>query len=189
MGVPPHLAPDGVDPQDRAAGGWGLGLRVINAPPRAYIGHAGSMPGFLAGMYGDLTTGVGAIVLCNGGYGLDTEGLCLDLIDTVVRHEPPPAPEWLPTPDEVEPQTRELLGVWHWGNAPYLLRYAEDRLQLGGLAGGRHMEFRRTADGTWRGCSGYMDGELLRAIHADDGTIRWLDIGTFRYTRTPYPDE
>ena len=84
----------------------------------------------------------------------------------------------------------ELLGLWHWGSAPYTLRLSADRLlELAPLAGhGRTSTFRPVGDG-WVGLDGYFKGETLTAVVRDDGSLSHLDIATFVFTRAPYASD
>jgi CubicO group peptidase (beta-lactamase class C family) len=175
----------GALPGEELMGGYGLGLQMAGPGPRVLVGHVGSVPGFGAAMFVDRDSGVGAAVLCNGGYGLDAIGLTRRLVETVLAHEPPPAPEWRPTPSVPE-HLRELLGVWHWGHAPFVMRTDGEELTLSASAGNKEFQFRRVGDDTYRGVSGYHTGETLRVVRRDDGTVSHLDIATFVYTRVPY---
>ena len=169
---------------DSAAPGWsayGLGLQVIRLDGRTLVGHGGSMPGFLAGVFVDREEGTGAVQLANTTAGLDP--LVFDLLADLRRLEPRVVDAWAPSPSPVE---LERLGVWFWGPTPHVLRaVAGAQLHLGPLPGrsGRASRFSRRDDGTWVGLDGYYAGETLRI--ADDH----LDLGTFVFTRTPYdPD-
>jgi CubicO group peptidase (beta-lactamase class C family) len=169
---------------DSSAPGWsayGLGLQVMRVDGRTLVGHGGSMPGFLAGVFVDDEERTGGLMLTNSTTGVDplVPGLLADLR----AGEPRIPDEWRP---EAPPVPLEQLGVWFWGPGPYLLRaVAGGLLHLGPLPGraGRASRFARRPDGTWIGLDGYYAGETLRI--ADDH----LNLGTFVFTRTPYdPD-
>ncbi|MGY2078950.1 serine hydrolase domain-containing protein [Modestobacter sp. SYSU DS0657] len=169
---------------DSAAAGWsayGLGLQVVRADGVTLVGHGGSMPGFLAGVFVDRAEQAGAVMLANTTSGLDplVPGLLADLRAA----EPRVVDAWTPAPP---PVPLDVLGVWFWGPAPHVLRAQGDRLlHLGPLPGrpGRASRFTARADGTWVGLDGYYAGETLR-IAPDH-----LDLATFVFTRTPYdPD-
>jgi CubicO group peptidase (beta-lactamase class C family) len=171
--------PAGVDP---AAPGWsayGLGLQVTRVDGQTLVGHGGSMPGFLAGVFVDRTEQTGAVMLTNTTSGVDgtlVPGLLADLRDA----EPRVVDAWTPSP---APLPLDLLGVWFWGPTPHVLRArAGGLLHLGPLAGrtGRASRFSPRPDGTWVGLDGYYAGETLR-IAPDH-----LDLATFVFTRTPY---
>jgi hypothetical protein len=156
-------------------------LQVIRLDGRTLVGHGGSMPGFLAGVFVDREEGAGAVQLANTTSGLDP--LVFDLLADLRRLEPRVVDAWTPSPS---PVPLAQLGVWFWGPAPQVLRaVAGGLLHLGPLPGrpGRASRFRQRDDGTWLGLDGYYAGETLRI--ADDH----LDLGTFVFTRTPYdPD-
>ncbi len=96
---------------DRLASGYGLGLRLVDVAGTTYVGHTGSMPGFLASLFVDQATGDGTIALANATTGLDADGVARDLL---TGDDPAPVPRWLPTgtvPEEVaRPVRRVVLG-------------------------------------------------------------------------------
>jgi CubicO group peptidase (beta-lactamase class C family) len=165
---------------DSSAAGWsayGLGLQVLRVDGRTLVGHGGSMPGFLAGVFVDRDEQTGAVSLANATSGVDP--VVFGLLADLRAAEPRIVEAWAPSPS---PVPLESLGVWFWGPSPYVLRAAAGgRLHLGPLPGrgGRASRFERR-DGRWVGLDGYYAGETLRI--ADDH----LDLGTFVFTRTPY---
>lgn len=166
---------------DSAAEGWsayGLGVQVLRTGGRTLVGHGGSMPGFLAGVFVDRAAGDGALTMRNATSGGDG-GLLPDLLDLLALHEPPVGEPWRPAPTPVD---LALLGPWYWGPAPYVLRLlGAGMLHLDGLGRpGRASRFRSRGDGTWVGLDGYWTGEVLRA------TPDLMELATFVFTRTPY---
>jgi CubicO group peptidase (beta-lactamase class C family) len=166
---------------ESAAPGWvayGLGLQVMRVDGQTLVGHGGSMPGFLAGVFVDRTEQTGAVMLTNTTSGV--EPLVPGLLADLRTAEPRVVDAWTPSPP---PVALDQLGVWFWGPAPYVLRaHAGGLLHLGPLPGrtGRASRFSPRADGTWVGLDGYYAGETLR-IAPDH-----LDLATFVFTRTPY---
>jgi CubicO group peptidase (beta-lactamase class C family) len=170
--------PAGVDSSAPGWSAYGLGLQVMRVDDRTLIGHGGSMPGFLAGVFVDRDEQIGGVSLANTTSGLDTvlPGLLADLRAA----EPRVVDAWVPSPAPVD---LGLLGIWFWGPAPHVLRAMPGGLlHLGPLPGrgGRASRFTRRPDSTWLGLDGYYAGETLRI--AQDH----LDLGTFIFTRTPY---
>jgi CubicO group peptidase (beta-lactamase class C family) len=170
--------PAGVDASAPGWAAYGLGLQVLRLDGRTLVGHGGSMPGFLAGVWADREEGAGGLLLANATSGVDplVPGLLADLRAA----EPAVGAPWRPSP---APVPLERLGVWFWGPAPHVLRALPGGLlHLGPLPGrtGRASRFAPRGDGTWRGLDGYHAGETLRL--ADDH----LDLGSFVFTRTPY---
>jgi hypothetical protein len=173
--------PAGVD--DSAAGwsAYGLGVQVMRVDGRTLIGHGGSMPGFLAGVFVDREEQIGGVSLANTTSGLDA--VVFGLVADVRAAEPRVVDPWTPSPC---PVALDLLGVWFWGPSPYVLRaVGGGMLHLGPLPGrmGRASRFAARDDGTWLGLDGYFAGETLRIV--DDH----LDLDTFVFTRTPYDPE
>jgi CubicO group peptidase (beta-lactamase class C family) len=166
---------------DAAAAGWsayGLGVQVIRLDGRTYVGHGGSMPGFLAGVFVDREEQTGAVSLANATSGVDP--VVFGLLADLRAAEPRVVEPWAPSPS---PVPLDRLGVWFWGPSPYVLRaVGGGLLHLGPLPGrnGRASRFAPRDDGTWVGRDGYFAGETLRI--ADDH----LELGTFIFTRSPY---
>ncbi len=175
------MVPAGVDPSAPGWSAYGLGLQVLRVDGRTLVGHGGSMPGFLAGVFVDRDEQTGAVSMANATAGVDP--LVYGLLDDLRTAEPRIVDAWRPAPS---PVPLERLGVWFWGPSPYVLRaMGTDLLHLGPLPGrgGRASRFSPRDDGTWVGLDGYYAGETLRI--ADDH----LDLGTFIFSRTPYdPD-
>jgi CubicO group peptidase (beta-lactamase class C family) len=170
--------PAGIDSDADGWSAYGLGLQVVRVDGRTLVGHTGSMPGFLAGVFVDREAGLGSLCLANATSGMDPE-LLVDLMTTVRECEPALGPAWCPKPatDDLA-----LAGPWYWGPAPLAVRLTADGLlRLSGLGGrGRASRFRKRDDGTWVGLDGYYAGEVLRA------TPEALLLATFVLTRTPY---
>jgi CubicO group peptidase (beta-lactamase class C family) len=167
-------------------GGYGLGFRLVSTKPDMLVGHTGSMPGFLAGMFADRTRRTGAVVLANGTSGLRCEGLVVDLLAALEDSEPTIAPAWQPAAD-LPVGVADVLGVWHWGNTAYAFAWSGSEVvvsQLGG--GGEAYRFGVQPDGSLVGTRGYHHGERLEVVRDEGGAVRHLVCATFVYTRTPY---
>ncbi len=178
--------PQAGTPEDRSGSTYGLGVSVTVAGGRMLVGHGGSMPGFTCGVLVDVDSRTGAVVLTNGAYGLGDA--TRELLDTVLDTEPALPDEWRPTTGAVPDVVREVVGTWHWGHAPSVLRWDGRRLQLAPASGpGRAMAFAPTQDPeTFVGASGYLTGETLRAERHPDGSVSHLGCATFVWTRIPY---
>jgi CubicO group peptidase (beta-lactamase class C family) len=175
------IVPAGVDSSAPGWSAYGLGVQVLRMEGRTFIGHGGSMPGFLAGVFVDREERTGAVDLANSTAGVDP--LVFGLLADLRAAEPRVVEPWTPSPS---PVPLDRLGVWYWGPSPYVLRsISGGLLHLGPLPGrgGRASRFRQRDDGTWVGLDGYYAGETLRI--ADDH----LDLDTFIFTRAPYDPE
>jgi CubicO group peptidase (beta-lactamase class C family) len=173
--------PAGVDSSAPGWSAYGLGLQTVRVDGQVLVGHGGSMPGFLAGVFVDRAEQTGGVMLANTTSGLDplVPGLLADLRAA----EPRVVEAWTPSPP---PVPLDVLGIWFWGPAPHVLRaQAGGLLHLGPMTGrvGRASRFAPRKDGTWVGLDGYYAGETLR-IAPDH-----LDLATFVFTRTPYDPE
>ena len=172
-------APVASDPGEALTASYGLGLRLYADDPDLFVGHTGSMPGFLAGLFVDRVRRIGAVTLGNATFG-KCASVPLDLMRTLASHEPVLAPEWLPEPELA--QGNDLLGHWYWGNTPLTISVAAGILQLSGAISSR---FSPLGPDLYRGRDGYFAGEKLRVVR-DGRSITELNLATFILTRTPY---
>ena len=166
-------------------GGYGLGMQVWNIDGRRFVGHGGSMPGFLAVVRVDAETSDGVVTMTNSTASMNYD-LAPDLATILATEEPRAPAEWRPA--AVPPEALEIAGPWYWGPTPVVIRALRDGwLDLRGLLGpARPSRFRPAQDGTWIGLDGYYAGERLRAVRAADGSVRQLDLASFCLTRLPY---
>lgn len=174
------------DPRDAAwRAGYGLGVQVWNLEGRRYVGHGGSMPGFLAIVRIDVASRDAVLVVTNSTAFLSHE-LVPDIGDILAAEEPRPPTEWAPT--AVPPELLDLTGPWYWGPTPLVVRAKADNwLEVAGLTEpGRSSRFRPEPNGTWTGLDGYYAGETLRVVRDAGGQPIQLDLATFCLTRTPY---
>ena len=178
--------PQGGLPEDRTGSTYGLGLSVTATRGRVLVGHGGSMPGFSCGVLVDVDSRTSAVVLTNAGYGLG--GTTQTLLETVLDREPVPPAPWAPTAGPVPAVVREVVGTWHWGHAPSVVRWDGARLWFAPVGTeGRVMSFAPTGDDhLFVGTTGYLTGETLEAVRHADGSLSHLTCATFVYTRTPY---
>ncbi|MER7045269.1 serine hydrolase domain-containing protein [Streptomyces jumonjinensis] len=169
---------------------YGLGMQIVRRDGRTLVGHGGSLPGFLAGLWVSVDDGIAAAVLANATSGPLTAVVAADLVGIVAQAEPRIPRPWQPLP-EVDQELLALTGLWYWGTYAFSLRLTADRgvelqPQLGTSRGSR---FVAGGDGTWTGQNGYFAGETLRVVRREDGSVHHLDLGSFVFTREPYqPD-
>lgn len=170
-------------PGDQWSRAYGLGLDVYNRDGRRFVGHGGSMPGYLAALRIDPETGEGFALLANttGNFDLD---LGYDLLDRLEELDPHVESAWIATGS-----TNDLpvTGSWFWGPREYVVSVHDSVLTLRPTRTGRGSRFVPHADGGWIGLDEYFAGERLN-LHNNNGT-QFLDVGSFRFTRSPYdPD-
>lgn len=170
------------DPGTAYTRAYGFGLDIINSGGQRFVGHGGSMPGHQSSLRIDPETGDGAVQLVNStaGLSLDTIGL----VRTFREHSPDIAPGW--TADTPAPDVVDIVGTWFWGPRPHLLTAEGNQLRLAPVEGGRGSRFASDGAGSWTGMDEYFAGERLTVHHGDDGAATYLDLGSFRFTRTPY---
>lgn len=173
---------------DEPGAGWsrsyGFGLDVLNLDGTRYIGHGGSMPGFQSALRIDPATGDGVVLLMNNTAGIDLPAL--SLVDLMHQQQPRVAPAWSAAPPSKPAEIGELAGTWFWGPRAHVLRIAHDgALELTPAGSGRGSRFRPTGPDTYLGTDEYFAGEIL-TVHRTAGHADHLDLGSFRFTRTPY---
>lgn len=167
--------------------GYGLGTQLTRSGGRLLVGHSGSLPGFVAGLWLSEADDVAAVVLANCTSGLPASTLAAYLVGIVADAEPRIPEPWRPL-READPVALELCGPWYWGTSANAVRLTYDGfLELGPVGGsGRTARFRPEPDGSWTGLNGYYAGESLRAVRRPDGSVSHLDLGSFVFTREPY---
>jgi len=164
------------------AGAHGLGLQVWNIDGTRFVGHGGSMPGFLAGLRVNVETGDGAVIFANATSGMGMAST--DLMAILAEREPIAPKPWSADPDQVS--ALELVGEWYWGTSVFIMSAARDgHLVLGEPGAGRGCRF-KPADGSWTGLDGYYSGETLTVERDASDRVSHLDVGSFRFSRTPY---
>lgn len=168
---------------------YGLGMQIQQRDGRLFVGHSGSLPGFLANLTISVEDDVAAVVLANCTSGPLLGAVGADLVRIVAEAEPRIPEPWRPL-REVDRDVLDLAGQWFWGTHAFALRATADGLlALGPLTGGgRRARFRSNDDGTWTGLEGYYAGELLRPVRRPDGSVIHLDLGSFVFTRQPYEE-
>jgi CubicO group peptidase (beta-lactamase class C family) len=168
-------------------GAYGLGVQVVRREGRTLIGHGGSLPGFVAGLWVSVEEDVTAVAFANVTSGTNTSALGAEMVGIVAEAEPRIPEPWRPLP-EFDPALLELTGAWYWGTGSICVTLTANRgLELRPLGvGGRGSRFVAQQDGSWKGLDGYYAGETLRVVRRADGSLDHLDVGSFVFTREPY---
>lgn len=176
---------------DVPGAGWsrayGLGLDILNRDGRRFVGHGGSMPGFIASLRID-SDGDGWVILTNTTGSFDTDGL--PLLDLLEAQAPRARQPWVTDPGSAD--NLDLTGTWFWGPRPVeVTTRPGSELLLTPRDGGRGSRFVPLGVNTWLGTDEYYAGEMLR-VHARGERSAYgafIDLGSFRLSRTPYdPD-
>jgi CubicO group peptidase (beta-lactamase class C family) len=174
--------------------GYGLGLQLWRRGERVYVGHSGSMPGYVAILVVHRPSRTGVVAFANA-YSLRGSGigaLGLDILTQVLDGEPRPAatPPWRPgaaPPPEIEP----LTGRWWWMGREYEAAWdaGTRELVISSVQAPRGTAWRLRPQGTdvWRCHSGENDGEVMVVRRGRGGAPTALDIATFVFTREPWP--
>lgn len=176
-------APVVISDLDSWTGGHGLGLELYRDGERVYVGHGGSMPGYVAALVVHRSTRTAVVGFANS-YGFPITGLGRQLLTTVLDAEPAFGQPWRPATAAPDAGSAELTGRWWWMGTSLDLSWEAGEL-VAHVRGERVSRF--TAEGTdrWRGRSGPEDGEILSVLRDDDGRATAIDIATFVFTRSP----
>ena len=161
---------------------YGLGLRRLAVGECTYVGHTGSMPGFLATAFVDPASRTGVVALSNATTGVSTDRLAGALI---AGADPYDGETWSPSV-QVPERVRELLGLWFWGNTAHEVRWTNQLLELRTLAPAELADRFVVEPDRIRGVEGYLLGETMHVERDQDGVPAALECATFRFTRTPY---
>ncbi|WP_436521647.1 serine hydrolase domain-containing protein [Actinoplanes sp. HUAS TT8] len=175
-----------IDDLESWTSGHGLGPQLFRVGERVYVGHAGSMPGYVAHLAVHRRSRIGVIVFANA-YGLagdeNIKGLSLRTLTTVLDSEPAtPDPAWQPPPAPTG-EAAEICGRWWWMGREYDIAPDGDTLVMTGPH--HRTEFRREGPDRWRGLTGDNEGEILAVLRSPDGTTTRIDIATFVFSRDP----
>jgi CubicO group peptidase (beta-lactamase class C family) len=197
--VPSVLAPDTVDEMcqpvvisdlESWTAGHGLGLELYRVGERVYVGHGGSMPGYVAALAVHRPSRAGAVALANaysfraGGIGALTRSVL-----TTVAGEPVPARPWR-APAAPPAHVTTLCGRWWWMGIEYDLAWDADAGEVVMTAirpdaAAVPWCFAPEAGDRWRGRTGTNAGEVLHVRRDDQGRPVLLDIATCLFTRSP----
>jgi len=171
--------------------GFGLGLMLMRDGDTVYVGHTGSMPGFLAAVLCHQATQLAVVVLANTTGGFQVGPLALQLL-SLAREGSPSDSEW--SPGEAPPQRIEpLLGRWWSEWNEWIFRWRDGKLQAiqsESDPGEAATEFAETAPDEFVALTGTERGERLLVIRGEGemaGRVEKLYWATYPFTRAPRP--
>ncbi len=176
---------------DRLGAGYGLGLRLVDVLGQTWLGHTGSMPGFLASLFVDPVSGSGVVALAGATTGLSCEDVPVALSSPDGSGAADgPIRRWEPTV-EVPAAAADALGLWFWGNTAIEHRWHHGGLEQWHLQSGRPGSRFELRGDDLVGVRGYHHGETLRVVrspgaHGDAARVTHLECATFLHTRVPY---
>jgi hypothetical protein len=166
-------------------GGHGLGPQLFRVGERVYVGHGGSMPGYLAHLSVHRRSRLGVVVFANSYSltGTSVKEVSLAALDAVVDAEPAAPATWLP-PAPPEGEAAEICGRWWWMGREYEVTADGDAVEMSHH--GRYSRFVREAPDRWRGVDGEDEGEILTILRdPDTGRVDKIDVATFVFSRDP----
>ncbi|HEU4347898.1 MAG TPA: serine hydrolase domain-containing protein [Actinoplanes sp.] len=180
-------APVVISDPDSWTVGYGLGPQLFRVGERVFVGHGGSMPGYVAHLAVHRRTRIGVVAFANA-YGLTGTGIkavALETLTAVLDAEPETVTPWRPG---IAPtgEAAELSGRWWWMGREYQVVADGAYLVMSCVSAPTEpCRFERAAPDRWRGLTGDNAGEILQVLRDPDGAVRHLDIATFVFGRDP----
>ncbi|HEY0000434.1 MAG TPA: serine hydrolase domain-containing protein [Actinoplanes sp.] len=165
-------------------GGHGLGPELYRVGERVFVGHRGSMPGYVAYLAVHRRSRLGVVAFANS-YGLTgttIQQVSLAALTAAVDAEPNTPRPWRP-PVIAAGEAAALVGRWWWMGREYEVGADGDSLEMTGP--NHRSRFVREAPDRWRGVDGDNEGEVLALLRDDEGTVVGMDIATFVFSRNP----
>lgn len=174
--------------------GHGLGPQLYRVGERVYVGHSGSMPGYVAQLLVHRRSRTGVVVLANA-YSLRGTSVMqvgLEALTCVLDAEPVTPAPWRPAATVPEPELAPLCGRWWWMGRGFAVTVEGDTLLVAAedaaedAAEGREpWRFVPESRDRWRGRTGENEGEILTVVRDQAGDVVALDIATAVLTRDP----
>ncbi|HEX2355785.1 MAG TPA: serine hydrolase domain-containing protein [Micromonosporaceae bacterium] len=173
-------------------GGYGLGIQSWRRGERIYVGHTGSMPGYLSVLMVHRASRTGVVLFANAYNlrGASMASIGLDALTAVLDSEPspPPAP-WRPG-TQPPPDVAPLCGRWWWMGIEVEAAWDSGASSLvlttrAGRGSTDVWRFDRESADRWRCRSGSNDGEIMTVQRDAAGVPSALDIATFVFRRRP----
>jgi CubicO group peptidase (beta-lactamase class C family) len=168
--------------------GHALGPELNRVGERVYVGHGGSMPGYVSQLLVHRPSRTGVIAFANA-YGLrgtSIRAVALEALTAVLDTEPVAPQPWRPAPAP-QGESAELCGRWWWmgGEFEVLTEGTDLVMKPVGFAARAPWRFVRESADRWRGVAGTNTGEVLTVLRGPDGEVVTLDIATFVFSRDP----
>jgi hypothetical protein len=167
--------------------GHGLGPELFRVGERVFVGHGGSMPGYVAQLVVHRRSRLGVIVFVNA-YGLTgthIRDVALQALTAVLDTEPEPVTPWRPGAPPTG-EAAQLCGRWWWMGREFEIVADGAGIVMTAMTGRTEpWRFEREGADRWRGRTGENAGELLQVRREADGTVSHLDIATFVFGRDP----
>ncbi len=171
--------------------GHGLGLDLWRHGERVFVGHAGSMPGYLAVLAVHRPSRTGVVALANAYtlHGGSIAELGVRMLAGVCDREAARTAPWRPAAAPPPADLAPLTGRWWWMGREHEVAWDGPGAELvvGGPGAPAGERWRFVADGPdrWRGRTGAADGETLRVLRDAAGEVSALQLAACRLVRSP----
>lgn len=163
---------------------FSTGLMLIRRDSRVFMGHTGSMPGFVAAAFADPGSRTSVAVLCNKSAGIRVGALAAEVLELMGTGEVVP---WIP--DEPAPaELRPVLGRWWSEWSEWTFRWSRGQLvaePADSPPGAGSDRFRQVGTDLFEAESGTERGEHLRIVRDSEGRVVKLYWATYPFTRSP----
>jgi len=172
------------------SGAHGLGLETFRSGDRLFVGHTGSMPGYLAALLVHRGSGYGVAAFVNA-YTMSRgsiSGLAVGVLNRVLDLAPPQAQSWQPAAAPAPAHVIPLLGAWWWMGRAYDAVWDGELVLTYRGDGATPWRFAESGVDRWRCHSGMNHGESMIVRRDASGQPAELDIATFVFTREVWPD-
>ena len=164
--------PVAITDQDSWSSGHSLGVQMWRKYDRVYLGHTGSMPGYLAVLMIHRSSRTAVVAFANTYSlgGISISGLGIELLTAVLENEPVSTRPWRPTATEPPAEIAPLLGPWWWMGEQFDVSWNGELVVNEAGHPASAWRFALDAAGVWRCHSGMNDGETLRVNRDAAGT-------------------
>jgi hypothetical protein len=145
------------------------------------------MPGHLAGVAVDRTSGIGAAALTNSSAAADPEGLARKLVLAAIAALPDEPKRWQPEPGPPA-ELESALGRWWSEGAEFVFFWEDGKLKSRPAAPKRPPQpsvFEPLGDDRFRTVAGREQGELLQLVRDADGHVVRMYWATYPFARSP----
>lgn len=166
---------------------WGLGLQLVRAEGRTWVGHTGGWPGAITGLFTERSSATTGLILMNNSAPVPPAAAAIDLGTIAIEREPVAPEPWEPgtqIPEDLVP----LLGHWYSEGSHFVLSVRQGTLEA--RVAGQPKEqppsvFETDGTDQYRTVSGRESGELLQVHRDAKGAVSHFNWSTYRFTREP----
>ncbi len=165
---------------------WGLGLMLLRSGDRTYVGHTGSMPGFLAACFWWPAGGWGVVSLTNATAGMRIGAVASQALDILAEEARPMVP-WRPD-GAIPREVSSVLGSWWSEWSQWIFTWRDGELvssPADAVDGSEPERYRPVGVDRYVTVNGPERGEELRLERDSGGSVVKMYRATYPFTREP----